>query len=80
MGFLNKLRCKKDETVEKVKEKQHLSLIILKIHNLLLAKESKDILRMENQSMNKHHAFFAKVVVVVLSLLNRLSVRIVEEI
>ena len=53
MGFLDKLRRKKDQTVEKVKEKLHLSLIILKITNLLLAKGSKDIILMENQSTNK---------------------------
>jgi hypothetical protein len=53
MGLLDKLRRKKDETVEKVKEQQLLSLPIPLMQNRLLAKGSKSILLKENQSMNK---------------------------
>jgi hypothetical protein len=52
MGFLDKLRRKKDESVEKVKE-QRLSLPTLLMHHRLLAGKSKDILLKENQSTNR---------------------------
>jgi hypothetical protein len=61
MGFLDKLRRKKDETVEKVKEQTSLNLPILLMHHLLLAEGSKGTLLNGNPSMNK--LYFSRVAV-----------------
>ena len=58
MGFLDKLRRKKDETVEKVKEQTTPQPTHPTNAPPLLAKGSKGILLKENQSMNKTEPYF----------------------